>query len=287
MLAIRRRNAYYEQAKVEGQLRQRISKLVQQKIRSDKFGNTSVDEWQALADSISLGAEGFEPVFKEFRFLDVDRRSNMMTGPFFTSASFPVPSTSSGQLMLAMMQLDLEDFSAVAKQDLGEGLLQLWFDTEAEEALIRVIPWQEVQGGEPTAFDMRAVDPSAFDVHPLPSYWAEKFCGPTVQSVVALNSRGLQSQAKNLEALCWTLGEDASEWLQVLVTLYAREVPYTLRGPVSLLGTFYPIQYSAEEVGLKCLLSIADWGSSGGAQIFYRPKSALEAPEFTFWSCVR
>ncbi len=287
MLSIRNRNKFYEQSKVAKALRQGITRLISQKMRSGKFGDSSPEDWQALAATIALGAEGFEPVFKAVAAPEVNRRGSMMTGPFFTSGRFPVPTTASGAVMLAMAQLDLDDFSAAARDDLGDGLLQWWFDTEAEEALMRVIPWQEAQGAELTAFDERAADLSAFDAYPLPSYWADRFCGPLVQTIVALKSRGFQSQASTIEALCWNLGEDISEWLRVLVNLYAEKAPHTLRGPVGVLGTFYSIEYSAHEVGMRCLLDVADWGSSGGAQIFYRPQSPGRAAQFEFWNCVR
>lgn len=287
MLPIRNRNKFYEQAKVAKTLQRGVSRLIQQRIHSGKFNGSSRAEWEALSSTIELSAEGFEPVFKEVHAHAVDRRSSMMTGPLFTSASYPVPTNASGGVMLAMMQMDLEDFSFAAKDDLGDGLLQWWFDTENEEALIRLVPWQEVHGAVLTAFDDRASDSSSFDAHPLPSNWVKDFCGPMVKTIVALNSRGFQSQSNTINALCWNLGEDITEWLRVLVTLYTEKAPYTLRGPVGLLGTFYPIEYSVEEVGMKCLVSIADWGASGGAQIFYRPKTAHYAAQFDFWSCLR
>jgi hypothetical protein len=54
---------------------------------------------------------------------------------------------------------------------------------------------------------------------------------------------------------------------------------------LTFFGTYQVIQYNSSDTNAFCLLSIADWGSSGSAQIFYKLNPNGET-EYTFFSSV-
>ena len=187
--------------------------------------------------------------------------------------------------MLPLVQLQLEELSAAAQVELKGDLLQLWFDPAANKEHVRVIPRGKSNLEEATPFDCPAH--TAFEQWPIPIYWNRENGWPMIRTIVGLKSLGIESQGSRIEAILDDLGEDeVSQWLQTLTKLFAQSTRRVASQTIGLLGTFVPIQYGAEDVGMKCLLSIQGWGSSGGAQIFYKTKKDEEL-EFSFRSCSR
>ena len=209
----------------------------------------------------------------------------MLTGPFFTSAEFPIPSSETG-MFFPVVQLELDELSAAAKQDLGDGLLQLWFDLATQTEQIRVIPLNKTSVDEMTPFEWKP--PAPFDDFPLPHHWNLNPNGSQVPTIIELKSWGVQSQGSSIAAHLDNMGDElVSDWLRVLVKLFAANTPSKTVGAVSMLGTFYPIHYASSDVGMKCLINIADWGSTGGAQLFYETATKGAAAKFAFWNCIR
>lgn len=271
-----------EQVELANGLKAELIRLIRRKIRAEKLDEKKAALWHDLLREVELTAESFKLTLKECAAKEVDRRTSMLTGPFFTSTEFPIPKAPSGP-MFPVVQLELDELSAAAHETLGDGLLQLWYDVGLQKEYIRVIPLTKVYGQEMTEFDWSS---NAGDYFPLPGYWSLDPVGNRVQIIRGLTSAGVQSHASSIEACYWQVADDEPSWLWTLLQLFFQNTPYKFGSKVRMLGVFYPIQYSASDVDMNCLISIADWGSSGGAQIFYKTSKGQET-QFSFRSCVR
>ncbi len=69
-----------------------------------------------------------------------DRVADQVFGFHFTSASWPWPKSSKNVFLTPLVQLDLLNAGALLGANLGDGLLQVWFDEIAQECQLRVIP---------------------------------------------------------------------------------------------------------------------------------------------------
>jgi len=220
-----------------------------------------------LINTIELSAESFDLEFDWVPLATVDRRTSMISGPFFTSDEYPIPATGSG-MMCPVVQLDLRSASAASGDDLGDGLLQFWYDTSdsyPSEGHIRVIPRDAIEGQAPTAFDWTA--PSDLDESSLPvELWFQRD-QETVKIIRGLVSTGLRSQHSSIDVHWGELDDQFTDEIRERLQAFREGTEYT--NSMHLLGTFYPIQYSASDVGMKCLFHFPRWGSDGNAQLFY------------------
>ena len=196
-----------------------------------------------------------------------DRRSSMIVGPFFTSDEFPIPATCSG-MMCPVVQIDLRTASALSGDDLRDGLLQFWYDTGdsyPSQGHIRVIPRDAVDGQAPTDFEW--VAPADLGESSLPT---ELWFDPdqeTVKTIKGLVSTGLRSQDSYINVYWGELDEQFTDEIRERLQAFREGTEYT--NSMHLFGTFYPVQYSASDVGMKCLFHFPRWGSDGNAQLFY------------------
>lgn len=282
-MKIRKSRKTREQVTLANGLKVELLRLVKRKIQSAKSDETRVKLWHELQREVELTAEAFKLTLKECSVREVDRRTSMLTGPFFTSDEFPVPAAQSG-MMFPVVQLELNELSAAVQDNLGDGLLQLWYDLGQEKECIRVIPLTTVYAQEMTDFNWVPV--ASGDSFPLPHYWNIDPVGEGVQIISGLTSMGVQSHARRIEACYMDLIDDESGWLWTLMKLFLNNTPYKFSNPVKMFGAFYPIHYTAAEVDMNCLINIGDWGASGGAQIFYKTGKGQET-QFAFRSCLR
>lgn len=248
------------------------------------------DEYQLLR-TVELAAESLDLTTIDVDQKEIDRTSTMLAGPFFTSIDFPIPTSSRTKKMTPIVQIDLRDVSELIEQPLGDGLLQLWYDRTKFKGHIRVIPRSKVNAKHVTKFDL--VTGEKFDTFPLPFAWETYLKGGDVKRVTGVISHGLRCQTSHLEMFKDDLSESMSKALLQAINKFERltdeddELQSNGEMIGKFCGTFRAIQYWAAEADQKCLLSISgDWGSSGGAQIFYDIASDGDV-KFTFWDCLR
>jgi len=222
-----------------------------------------------LLVQMELAAESFDVVFKECRTESVDRTCSMLSGPFFTSGKYPIPKVRS-TMLFPVVQLDLRVASSISDQPLGDGLLQIWYDTRACKGVVRVIPRSEVIKKKCTKFDF--VPSPDFDGFPFPMDWGSDPSDSTIRIMSAYKSTGIACQSEYATLYLQDLDGEygVPDELTSLVENFQELAEDRSSSIVHLFGTFEPIQYSAADVGKKCLFDIAgDWGSSGNAQVFY------------------
>jgi hypothetical protein len=213
--------------------------------------------------TLELSAEGFKPILVRVPVGELDRTVSMMAGPFFTSADYPIPSTSKGML-LPVVQLDLRNIRVLNGQDLGDALLQLWCDPDWESddrGRVIIIPREEVS--------MQVLTPFFYEAHPnahespVSSDWVFDPEAREVQVISSFDSIGLQ---------CGYLAEDDlpdDVWDSVADVIQNFRELTEFGSTLHLLGSFHTIQYSVVDVGWNCLINFPSWGSGGSAQIFY------------------
>ena len=220
--------------------------------------------------TIEFSAEGFAPNLTWTAVADLDRTCSMFAGPFYTSSLHPIP-VISGRMLAPIVQLDLKEITELSGFQLGDSLLQLWCDTEwmnSDRGLVRLIPRDEVIAAEMTDFDFVS-SLGDDDIAPMPEELIYNENDDEVQVISGYTSVGLQCQTS------------------YLLGVYSDEVPEEVLAPIlkdierfqeltevesnlHLIGSFYPIQYSAVDVDGFCLINFPGWGSSGNAQIIFK-----------------
>jgi hypothetical protein len=216
--------------------------------------------------TLCSAAEGFIPVVTTTAVNQVDRKASMLAGPFFTCNEYPLPESSSGTLA-PIIQLDLQVLSQLSGKDFGDGLLQVWCDTDwnnDSRDFIRVVPRDVLNNASMTPFE--ASDVAA---GPVPEEWIFDVSWDEVDVISGFESMGFHAQTSYLDVYAADLTEDQlssiSDDLSKFITLT------DLTNRFHLFGSFYPIQYSTADVGYDwdCLVHFPEWGSSGNAQVFY------------------
>lgn len=284
-MKIRRTRRVNDQIALAIGLKRELIRLIRGKVRRSASDQVA-EGWRELLRHIELSAPAFKVITKTKSAAQVNRRASMLTGPFYTSAAFPLPMDTVGGCMFPILQLELNEASAAIQQPLGDGLLQLWYDLADAKELIRVVPLLSAYDCEPTPFDW--VAPPNCDDGPWPVGWNLDPCGAAVQEITEVVAAGFECQAGWIEACYDELEPDPTDWLGILLKLFIEKAPFKPADSgrsVKLFGSFFGIQYSAADVNLPCLMSMG-WQASGGAELFY-DLSKSEASRFAFWSCGR
>lgn len=282
-MKIHKSRKIHEQVALANGLKAELLRLIRRKIATAKSKGRDASAWSDLLQEVDFTEQAFNVTLKKCPAQNVDRRASMLTGPLFTSAEFPIPVALSGALF-PVLQLELDELSGAIQDNLGDGLLQLWYDLRDQKEFIRVIPLAHVYSQELTDFNWSSV--ASEDGFPLPHYWNLNPVGEEVEVITGLVSMGVQSREDAIEYHYFDATQDESEWLWTLLKLFCRHTPYKCGTAVEMFGTHSTIQYSNTDVGMKRLINIGDWGSTGHAQIFYKT-SQKEPTQFSFWSCVR
>lgn len=216
---------------------------------------------------IERSAESFDVVFRVFSPDKVDRTASMLSGPFFTTKKHPIP-TAHGEMMYPIVQIDLRVASELVDEELGDGLLQLWYENKTFEGVVRVIPRTDVVPAKAT--DFAFTPPEDMDGFPLPFNWNSDPLGEEVRVISKFKSTGVSSQDEYPEIYLDETDVAIPDTFFKLLTKFEKLTLDKGDDFFHMFGTFYPIQYSAADVKGKCLCHIGcDWGSSGNAQIFY------------------
>lgn len=239
----------------------------------------------SFLQTIELSAEGFSPSLSKVPVAELDRTSSMLAAPFYTNASYPIPHTSKGMLA-PVVQLNLQEIVELSGFPLGDGLLQLWCDpqwTNDRRGVVRVIPRDEVTIADMTSFDY-VPHPEA-ENSPIPEDLTFDPDADEVQVIVGYTSIGLQCQTSYLLGV---YSDDVpDEILNPIVELVERFQELTeVTSNLHVLGSFYPIQYSAVDVGGYCLINFPEWGSCGNAQVIFELHGD-DAMSFSFEESLR
>ena len=232
-----------------------------------------------LIKIVELSAESFDLIFENHLPSEIERTASMLSGPFFTCAEYPIPTSQSG-MMYPMVQLDLQEVSAATGLPLGDGVLQLWYASDSFVGEVRVIPRSGLLIEDVTAFS---------DQIPDAPYVGGPWCwlsdtDDEVSQIVGLESRGIQCQDGYLDMYSKYLHDQMSPELFEMLMKYKKLTEFV--SSLHMLGTFYPIQYSAADIGMHCLFNIPNWGLGGNAEIFYGIDEHGSA-DFFFSDCVR
>ena len=233
--------------------------------------------------TLELSAEGFTPVVQSIPVAEVDRASSMLAGPFFVSAENPIP-TRQGGMLLPVIQLDLRQISDLCEVDIGDGVLQLWCDPNWENEsrqFIRVIPRSEIESQSVLPFEF--IENSESENCPLPQDLIFSPSREEVRVITGAESTGWHAQASYFDVYSEDISEDL--YGEIADDLQRFKELTNLKNSLHLFGSFYPIQYSAADVGLNSLVHFPVWGSSGNAQVFY--ENAPEGVRFVFQESLR
>ena len=222
--------------------------------------------------------------------------ASMLKGPLFVSEQYPWPTGRQGKPLAPVLQFDLRIATGIQRDsglfehpvDFGDGLLQVWFDNNSiSDAICRVVPRSQV--------DPKELLPIPGDLYPAPRCqdfidvdWTE---GAPVSVIKSLRPPRFTIQShfgfdvdprvfpRRFRPKCRRLS-DLLTWLEGF--------PADASGH-HLFGTFYGVQYSADEMP-TCFLQLDSyvpflWGDSGTAQVFYEVQTTGEI-KFSFdWSC--
>ena len=90
----------------------------------------------------------------------------------------------------------------------------------------------------------------------------------TVKAIVGYQSLGMQCQTGYLGVYTEGLDEEIYDAISEDLKKYEEITSFESRD-IQVFGSFYPIQYSAADIGVPCLICFRSWGSDGNAQVFY------------------
>lgn len=253
----------------------------------------------SFREKIVQGRYGWDVSLKEVSTSELNRCSQILTGPLFTSKKYPWPEEN-GIPFVPGFQLDLGNIKKRTGIDLGghDEILQVWAsqkDTCAWEPLIRLIPKREVRK------DRLVVAPGAemfnppLDSHVFPLDWT-KHNGVAVQITRYDASPDFMIDGMDEGSFVESFDEDEKKRRTKKQTLIRELKELTVDGwwhspPLDfcLFGTFHPIQYDPpkNEADLTVVFCFDRgygyrWGDGGNAQLYYRKSNDKFSLD---WSC--
>jgi len=249
-------------------------KLLSQLRQYKKIDGSEVNSIDRLVQAIELSAEGYKLILKDTPVSEVDRKSSMLSGPFFSSKEYI-----SYWGTMPIIQLDLREISQLAGRDFGDGLFIFYYEPEEEADMQDAfsIPRAEVETQAMTPFGQGEVDDeeSGDDAdnenedEELESPYEEEIfrkSSDTVKVIVGYESIGMQSQVSTIEFLFEELPESIKLNIKDDLNLFTKLTKS--KDVFHILGSFYPIQYDVNEVAMPCLVHFPQWNATGNAQIF-------------------
>jgi len=227
-----------------------------------------------LGKALELSAEGYKLILKDTPVSEVDRKSSMLSGPFFSSKEHV-----SYWGDMPIIQLDLREISQLAGKDFGDGLFIFYYepDQEADMQDASSIPRSEVETQAMTPFGQGEIDDEESgdedededEDEQLDSPYEEEIfqkSSDTVKVIVGYESIGMQSQVSTIEYLSEDLPESIKSNIQDDLNQFIKLT--NSKDVFHILGSFYPIQYDVTEVAVPCLVHFPQWNATGNAQIF-------------------
>jgi hypothetical protein len=271
-----------QQVELANNIKAELLRLVQLRLKAAQKSDEPTEELQDLKDELEAVSEVFSISKKHLPYAEADRCGSMLSGPFFVSKKFPAPVAKSGALY-PIVQFDLAMLSKALQADAGCGLLQLWYDIKGNKELIRVIPADAVVPQDLIDLQVKPLDPD--DSFPLPGWLERNPVQNGVEAVQGLVSCGVETHGNLADVYCEVF-EGKNDWLRTLLTAFDQITLTPTCGVFSAGGTLQVIDYNHTDVKMRQLLKLSDWGSSGNAEIFFRPRKG-KATEYAFWSSVR
>jgi uncharacterized protein YwqG len=258
----------------------------------------NLDECAAIESGLQSASWAWEPNFQRSLPEDVDRKGEVLLGPFFSSIENPWPSND-GLPMIPLAQLDLDKASSLGGVDLGSGLLQLFCsitDNLGQDVYSRVIARSEVANQTLTPVPRFPDDINGF----ASVAWAQtnsryrKSDGGTCIQITGYTRKRFTlwmpspiAETINLQAVDIQSQEKIRQFDKLVLDHSDEWSP----GGFHLFGTFYPIQYYPSDRDSVLFTLESEHGfnfGDGQAQIFY--KFYRDHPEwgagFSFeWAC--
>ncbi len=247
------------------------------------------------------GAWAWDPIAKPVPYNKIDRLGEVIMGPVYTCNEYEWPE-SDGYPMAPLIQLDLNKSGIIGGVDLGDGMLQVWMPHNAiapEDQLVRVIPKEFVKFENITpilsipkemkplqmredVWDDEAADLAEAPAYQITGYAKKRFTiqlKHTIQDNFKINNL---TSDKVLEARIKKFDES-------LTSLMKEGRKGCLPSNWHLFGTFYDIQYTAEQrpVPLFCFDG-EEFGCNWvdrSAQLFYYVKADGRVLFSFDWSC--
>lgn len=267
-------------------------------IKAGFFDAKDPSEAERYEMGLASAAWAWVPDFQELLPGEVNRRGDMLLGPFFCSADNPWPDDD-GQPMIPLAQINLDNASSIGRVDLGTGLLQVFCrvnDRRGQATYERVIDRESVISQDLT-------EPANFsdDISGFASLaWAQE--GSSDRSSYGEKCLQITGYTEKKFTL-WMPSPIADEHdlstadaaLKAKIVefdqIIAKNSDDWSPGGFHLFGTFYPIQYYPAERDKVLFTLESNHGfnfGDGQAQIFY--KLYEDDPErgayFCFeWSC--
>jgi hypothetical protein len=228
-----------------------------------------------------------KPFVSRVLLKDLDRCGDILSGPLFASAKYPWPVNSNGLYMLPWLQINLTECSRIMKAEYGTGMLQVWGDQEdLSNFYLRLIPRRDVQAKYLSHENPLLNQMSGNKNFIIPTEWIDDeiawiisgygdlyFTSPSLFNGEPLINPDEIEQISPLDKDLYSKAKRVCQLEQRYIEL-ATELD-SLFDPSGhhLGGTFYPIQYGAEDMPAM-LWSIGSelpyWQDiDGNAQIFY------------------
>lgn len=246
------------------------------------------------------GTWSWKPVTKEVDDDKVDRLGEVILGPIYTCQEYPWPE-GSGLPMAPLIQLDLRKASEIGQIQLGDGLLQVWMPHEvfSTALFIRVVPRATIDASkllpapelprELSPFQPRievwndalekSVPSSAIQIT---GYQAKRYTTQIVHPIQANYSVKVLTSVVETQTMVKEFDKRLKPFLKTGLKGFCPS-------DCHLFGTFYRVQYAADEVPKPLFCFESDelgfsWGQCGNAQLFYVIESDGEV-SFSFnWS---
>lgn len=247
------------------------------KIEDDGLLEASKD----IRKLLEMGSESYYILTDDISSDDIDRTQSMLCGPLYCSKEFPHPLNHSGTKLIPILQIDLKWIGAICGKQLGDGMLQLWFDHELTNVhdlgTIRLIPLRDIGREKLIEFDdgIWSFDNRAW----IPGSWLYPV-QKKVKKITGVKSFGFTVPESDLDVILMEYYYDSDgdfhEELFNNVSKFAAgdftlEDDRTEHLNCHLFGNFYPIQMSAQNFfPSSCFVSITDF-SDGNAEIFRSP----------------
>lgn len=254
-------------------IKNKVRRLLREKIEFKRDLQEPVGRLQDLYDQLGSLFEIFKISTQLMDYKQVDRCGNMLSGPFFVSAQFPVPKNELID-MFPIIQFDLAVLSRALKVEMGSGLIQIWYDLLGKEEYIRIIPEYAIKPG--LLIDYQVASLQEGDKSGLLPRWIERDPMTGGVSIIrGLVSRGIDYDHLSIQSY-YELFDSRDDWLILVFLKYFGRKPIKKdHSSLMIGGTLYNSKNQDVDIKMRQLMKLDGWGASGSAEIFFRLRKKL------------
>jgi hypothetical protein len=251
-----------------------------EKLKEDQLMEASRD----IKKILEMGDESFDLLTKDISNDDIDRTQSMLCGPLYCSKEYPHPINRKGTKLIPILQIDLKWLSAVTGKQLGDKMLQLWFDhelTDPDYGTIRLIPLDDMRLDGVIEFDEEIW--SDINRQWIPGSWIYPF-EKRVKQITGVVSFGFTVPESDIDNILMehyydSGGDFHDELFENLMDftsgLFELNDQRAADLECHLFGKFYPIKMASTDFSPNtCFISINDF-AGGRAQIFKSPSGGF------------